>query len=115
MYTLKEVTDNSLTRYYQERINNLEAEKTKLYNEARSDFRITLDFWIYSQRMIQNYVQMHKTSNHNIYLDLIINTMEALKFHNQTAEDTSTNRLRLEVITLCEESILKCEQFNTTK
>lgn len=115
MYTLKEVTDNSLTRFYQERIEYLKLENERLVNESRSDWRITLDFWIYAQRMVVTYVEMHKTANHGYYIDLIKNMMEALELHQDTAGDTSTNRLRINFITICKESILKCEQFNTTK
>jgi hypothetical protein len=108
-------TNNSLTRYYEERINYLEREKERLNNESRADFRIALEFWVYSNRMVLNYLAMHKTSSHNVYLDSIKTMLQQLEAIENASEDTSINRLRLQLIDTCNESIVKCEQYNETK
>ena len=108
-------TDNSLTRYYEERIKYLEGEKDRLNNESRADFRIALEFWVYSNRMVLNYLAMHKTSSHNVYLDCIKTMLQQLEAIENVSEDTSINRLRLQLIDTCNESIVKCEQYNETK
>lgn len=108
-------TDNSLTRYYEERIKYLEGEKERLSNEARADFKITLDFWIYAQRMVNTYVMLHKESNHEFYADLIIGVLKMYEVHDDTALDTSINRLRIEVITHCKEAITKCQQITAAR
>ncbi len=109
------LTDNALTRYYELRIKYLEGEKERLQNEARADYQITLDFWIYAQRIIETYVMFHKESNHDHYFDLIKNILKNLESHNETALDTSINRLRREVITRCNEAIVKCEQISSAR
>jgi len=108
-------TDNNLTRYYEERIKYLEGEKERLNNESRADFRIALEFWVYSNRMVLNYLAMHKTSTHNVYLDCIKTMVQQLEAIENVSEDTSINRLRLQLIDTCNESIVKCEQYNETK
>jgi hypothetical protein len=108
-------TNNSLTRYYEERINYLEREKERLTNEARADFRIALEFWVYSNRIVLNYLAMHKTSSHNVYLDCIKTMLQQLEAIENVSEDTSINRLRLQLIDTCNESIVKCEKYNETK
>lgn len=108
-------TDNNLTRYYEERIKYLEGEKDRLNNESRADFRIALEFWVYSNRMVLNYLAMHKTSSHNVYLDCIKTMLQQLEAIDNVSEDTSINRLRLQLIDTCNDSILKCEKYNETK
>jgi hypothetical protein len=88
-------TNNSLTRYYEERINYLEGEKERLTNEARADF-LRLDFWIYAQRIIETYVMFHKESNHEFYADIITTILKMYEAHEENALDTSINKLRLE-------------------
>jgi len=116
MDTLKNtLTDNALTRYYELRIKYLEGEKERLSNESRADYLITLDFWIYAQRMVETYVMFHKDSNHEHYLDMIKTILQNLESHNEKALDTAINRLRLEVITRCNEAIIKCETIRENK
>jgi hypothetical protein len=109
------LTDNALTRYYELRIKYLEGEKERLSNASRADYLITLDFWIYAQRMIETYVMFHKDSNHEHYLDLIKTILKNLESHNEKAEDTAINRLRLEVVTRCNEAIVKCEEITAAR
>jgi len=109
------LTDNALTRYYELRIKYLEGEKDRLSNASRADYLITLDFWIYAQRIIETYVMFHKDANHEHYLDLIKTILKNLESHNEKAEDTAINRLRLEVITRCNEAIIKCEQITASR
>jgi hypothetical protein len=108
-------TNNSLTRYYEERIKYLEDIRDTLNNEARADFRIALEFWVYSNRMVLEYLAMHKTSSHNVYLDCIKTMLQQLEAIDDVSEDTSINRLRLQLIDTCKESILNCEKYNETK
>jgi hypothetical protein len=108
-------TDNSLTRYYEERIKYLEDEKERLNNEARFNFKITLDFWIYAQRSVTTYVILHKESNHEFYADLIIMVLKMYESHDASALDTSINRLRIENITHCKEAIDKCQQITAAR
>ena len=108
-------TDNNLTRYYEERIKYLEGEKERMFNESRADFRIALEFWVYSNRMVLNYLAMHKTCKHNVYLDCIKTMLQQLEAFEHTSEDTLINTLRLQLIDTCNESIVKCEQYNETK
>ena len=108
-------TNNNLTRYYEERIKYLEGEKDRMYNESRADFRIALEFWVYSNRMILEYLAMHKTSKHNVYIDCIKTMLQQLEAFDNISEDTSINKLRLQLIDTCKESIVKCEQYNETK
>ena len=108
-------TDNSLTRYYEERIKYLEGEKERLNNESRADFNIALEFWAHSNRMVLNYLAMHKTSTHNVYLDCIKTMLQNLEAIENVSEDRSINRLRLQLIDTCKEAIIKCEQYNETK
>jgi hypothetical protein len=109
------LTDNALTRYYELRIKYLEGEKERLSNEARADYLITLDFWIYAQRMIESYVIFHKESPHEYYYDVLKTILKNLESHNEKAEDTAINRLRLEVVTRCKEAIVKCEQITALR
>ena len=109
------LTDNALTRYYELRIKYLEGEQERLRNEARADYLITLDFWIYAQRMIESYVIFHKESPHEYYYDVLKTILKNLESHNEKAEDTAINRLRLEVITRCNEAIVKCEQITANR
>jgi hypothetical protein len=109
------LTDNALTRYYELRIKYLEGEKERLSNASRADYLITLDFWIYAQRIIETYVMFHKDSNHEHYYDLIKTILKNLESHNEKAEDTAINRLRLEVITRCNEAIVKCEEITAAR
>lgn len=109
------LTDNALTRYYELRIKYLEDRVEKLSNESRADYLITLDFWIYAQRMIETYVMFHKDSNHDHYFDLIKTILKNLESHNEKVLDTAINRLRLEVITRCNEAIVKCEQITAAR
>jgi len=109
------LTDNALTRYYELRIKYLEGEKERLSNEARADYLITLDFWIYAQRMIESYVIFHKESPHEYYYDVLKTILKNLESHNENAFDTSINRLRLEVITRCNEAIVKCEEITAVR
>ena len=108
-------TNNSLTRYYEERIKYLEGERDRLINESRSDFRIALEFWIYSNRMVLEYLAMHKTSKHNVYLNCIETMLQQLEAFDHSSQDTSINKLRLQLIDTCKESIIKCEKYNETK
>ena len=109
------LTDNALTRYYELRIKYLEGEKERLSNEARADYMITLDFWIYAQRMIESYVIFHKESPHEYYHDVLKTILKNLESHNEKAEDTAINRLRLEVITRCNSAIVKCEEITAAR
>jgi hypothetical protein len=109
------LTDNALTRYYELRIKYLEGEKERLLNESRADYLITLDFWIYAQRMIESYVIFHKESPHEYYYDVLKTILKNLESHNEKAEDTAINRLRLEVVTRCNEAIVKCEQITAAR
>jgi hypothetical protein len=109
------LTDNALTRYYELRIKYLEGEKERLSNEARADYMITLDFWIYAQRMIESYVIFHKESPHEYYHDVLKTILKNLESHNEKAEDTAINRLRLEVITRCNGAIVKCEEITAAR
>jgi hypothetical protein len=109
------LTDNALTRYYELRIKYLEGEKERLQNESRYNYLVVLDFWIYAQRMIETYAMLHKDSNHDYYMDYIKTILQNLESHNATAMDTSINRLRLEVITRCNEAIVKCEQITAAR
>jgi len=109
------LTDNALTRYYELRIKYLEGEKERLLNESRADYLITLDFWIYAQRMIESYVIFHKESPHEYYHDVLKTILKNLESHNEKAEDTAINRLRLEVVTRCNEAIVKCEQITAAR
>ena len=109
------LTDNALTRYYELRIKYLEGEQERLRNEARADYLITLDFWIYAQRMIESYVIFHKESPHEYYYDVLKTILKNLESHNEKAEDTAINRLRLEVVTRCNEAIVKCEQITAAR
>jgi hypothetical protein len=109
------LTDNALTRYYELRIKYLEGEKERLSNEARADYMITLDFWIYAQRMIESYVIFHKESPHEYYHDVLKTILKNLESHNEKAEDTAINRLRLEVVTRCNEAIVKCEEITAAR
>lgn len=108
-------TNNSLTRYYEERIVYLEGENERLRNEARADFLIVLDFWIYSQRMIEVYVIWHKEAQHNHYLDCIKTMLQTLEAHETRVLDTSTNKLRIQVIEECKEAIIKCQQITAER
>lgn len=108
-------TNNSLTRYYEERINYLEREKERLTNEARADFLIVLDLWIYSQRMIEVYVIWHKEAQHNHYPDCIKTMLQTLEAHETRVLDTSTNKLRIQVIEECKEAIIKCQQITAAR
>jgi len=109
------LTDNALTRYYELRIKYLEGEKERLSNEALADYLITLDFWIYAQRMIESYVIFHKESPHEYYLDVLKTIFKNLESHNEKSFDTSINRLRLEAITRCNEAIIKCEKITAAR
>ena len=109
------LTDNALTRYYELRIKYLEGEKERLSKEARADYLITLDFWIYAQRMIESYVIFHKESPHEYYYDVLKTILKNLESHNEKAEDTAINRLRLEVVTRCNEAIVKCEEITAAR
>ena len=109
------LTDNALTRYYELRIKYLEGEKERLQNEARFDYLVTLDFWIYAQRMIESYVIFHKESSHEYYLDVLKTILKNLESHNEKSFDTAINRLRLEVVTRCKEGIVKCEKITAEK
>ena len=108
-------TNNNLTRYYEERIKYLEDIRDTLNNQARADFRIALEFWVYSNRMVLEYLAMHKTSKHNVYIDCIKTMLQQLESFDNISEDTSINKLRLQLIDTCKESIVKCEQYNETK
>ena len=109
------LTDNALTRYYELRIKYLEGEQERLRNESRADYLITLDFWIYAQRMIESYVIFHKESPHEYYYDVLKTILKNLESHNEKAEDTAINRLRLEVVTRCNEAIVKCEEITAAR
>ena len=108
-------TDNSLTRYYEERIIYLEKENERLRNEARADFLTVLDFWIYAQRIIETYVIFHKESNHDHYIDMIKTILQNLEAHQERMLKTEINKLRLEVITRCKEAITKCQQITAAR
>jgi len=108
-------TNNNLTRYYEERIKYLEDIRDTLNKQARADFRIALEFWAYSNRMVLQYMAMHKTCSHNVYLDCIKTMLQQLEAFEQTSEDTSINTLRMQLIDTCKESILNCEKYNETK
>ena len=109
------LTDNALTRYYELRIKYLEGEQERLRNQSRADYLITLDFWIYAQRMIESYVIFHKESPHEYYYDVLKTILKNLESHNEKAEDTAINRLRLEVVTRCNEAIVKCEEITAAR
>ena len=109
------LTDNNLTRYYELRIQYLENENERLRNEARADFLIVLDFWIYAQRIIETYAMFHKDSNHDHYLDLIKTILQNLEAHEDKMLDTGINKLRLEVIARCKETIVKCEKISANR
>jgi hypothetical protein len=109
------LTDNALTRYYELRIKYLEGEKERLQNEARFDYLVTLDFWIYAQRMIETYVICHKEAQHEYNLEPIKTILKNLEAHDEKVLDTAINRLRLEVITRCNEAIIKCEQITANR
>tara|TARA_R110000868_G_scaffold377198_1_gene642482 strand:- start:54 stop:404 length:351 start_codon:yes stop_codon:yes gene_type:complete len=109
------LTDNALTRYYELRIKYLEREQERLSNEARADYLITLDFWIYAQRTIETYVMFHKDSNHDHYYDMLKTMLNCLELHDKNALDTGINRLRLEVITRCKSAIIKCQQITESR
>ena len=108
-------TDNSLTRYYEERIKYLEGENERLRNEAHADFLTVLDFWIYAQRIIETYVIFHKESNHDHYIDMIKTILQNLEAHQERMLKTEINKLRLEVITRCKEAITKCQQITAAR
>lgn len=109
------LTDNALTRYYELRIKHLEGELERSRNEARADFWIVLDFWIYSQRMIQTYVIWHKEAQHDHYADCLKTMLQTLEAHETRVLDTSTNNLRIQVIEECKEAIVKCQAITTSK
>ena len=109
------LTDNALTRYYELRIKYLEGEKERLQNEARFDYQVTLDFWIYAQRMVLYYIPMHKESIHDLYMYEIKRMMDTMILHEETKEDTSINRLRDKFIEHCKESIAKCEKITAAR
>ena len=109
------LTDNALTRYYELRIKYLEGENERLRNEARADFLIVLDFWIYAQRTIDTYVIFHKESNHDHYVDVLSTMLETLQAHDKKALDTAINNLRIEVIARCKEAIIKCKQITAAR
>lgn len=109
------LTDNALTRYYEERIVYLEGENERLRNEARADFLTVLDFWIYSQRIIEAYVMFHKESNHDHYINALNTMLQTLEYHEEKMLDTSINKLRLEVIARCKEAITKCQQITAAR
>ena len=108
-------TNNSLTRYYEERIVYLEGENERLRNEARADFLTVLDFWIYAQRIIETYVMFHKDSNHDHYIDMIKTILQNLENKEEKALDTGINKLRIEVISRCKIAIIKCEQITAAR
>ena len=109
------LTNNALTRYYEERIIYLEGEQERLRNEARADFWIVLDFWIYSQRMIQAYVSWHNEAKHDHYLDCIKKMLQTLEAHETRVLDTGINKLRIGVIEECKEAITKCQQITAAR
>lgn len=109
------LTDNNLTRYYELRIQYLENENERLRNEARADFLIVLDFWIYAQRIIEAYVIFHKESNHDHYIDMIKTILQNLEAHEERMLDTGINKLRLEVIARCKQAIIKCQQITEAR
>jgi len=109
------LTNNALTRYYEERIKYLEGENERLRNEARADFWIVLDFWIYSQRMILAYVSWHKEAMHDHYLDCIKTMLQTLEAHETRVLDTGINKLRIGVIENCKEAITKCQQITAAR
>jgi len=109
------LTDNALTRYYELRIKYLEGEKERLQNEARFDYLVTLDFWIYAQRMVLYYMPMHKESIHDLYMYEIKRMMDTMILHEETKEDTAINRLRDKFIEHCKESIAKCEKITAAR
>ena len=108
-------TNNSLTRYYEERIVYLEGENERLRNEARADFLTVLEFWIYAQRIIETYVMFHKESNHDHYIEMIKTILQSLEYHEEKMLNTSINKLRLEIIARCKESIVKCQQISAAR
>jgi len=109
------LTDNALIRYYELRVKYLEGEQERLRNEARADYLITLDFWVYAQRMIETYVIFHKEAQHEYYLEPLKTILKNLEAHNEKAQDTAINRLRLEVIIRCNEAIVKCQTIRDNK
>lgn len=109
------LTDNSLTRYYEERIKYLESENERRRNEAHEDFKVVLDFWIYTQRTIQTYVMFHKESNHNHYFNMITTMLTNLEAHEEKALDTSINKLRIQVIEECNIAINKCQAITASR
>ncbi len=108
-------TNNALTRYYEERIVYLEGENERLRNEARADFLTVLDFWIYSQRIIEAYVIFHKEANHDHYLDMIKTILQNMENKEEKALDTGINKLRIEVIARCKIAIIKCQQITAAR
>jgi len=109
------LTDNALTRYYEERIVYLEGENERLRNEARADFLTVLDFWIYSQRIIEAYVIFHKEANHDHYLDMIKTILQNMESKEEKALDTGINKLRIEVISRCRIAIIKCQEITKAR
>ena len=109
------LTDNALTRYYEERIVYLEGENERLRNESRADFLTVLDFWIYSQRIIEAYVIFHKEANHDHYINALDTMLQTLEYHEEKMLDTAINNLRLEVISRCKEAIVKCQQITAAR
>lgn len=109
------LTDNALTRYYEERIVYLEGENERLRNEARADFLTVLDFWIYAQRIIEAYVMFHKESNHDHYLDMIKTILQNMESKEEKALDTGINKLRIEIIARCKIAIIKCQQITAAR
>ncbi len=109
------LTDNALTRHYEERIVYLEGENERLRNEARADFLTVLDFWIYAQRIIETYVMFHKDSNHDHYIDMIKTILQNLENKEEKSLDTGINKLRIEVISRCKIAIIKCEQISAAR
>jgi hypothetical protein len=57
----------------------------------------------------------HKDANHEHYLDMIKTILKNLEAHDEKALDTAINRLRLEVITRCNEAIIKCDTIRESK
>ena len=108
-------TNNSLTRYYEERIVYLEGENERLRNEARADFLTVLDFWIYSQRIIEAYVIFHKEANHDHYLDMIKTILQNMESKEEKSLDTGINKLRIEIIARCKIAIIKCQQITAAR
>ena len=49
------------------------------------------------------------------YADLILGVLKMYEAHDDTVLDTSINRLRIETITHCKESIIKCQQITAAR